>query len=327
MVFDEISKRIIRDFQWTGGEKVKDTFNLSIYRIAKDINVHPKIVENRLKYMMELGIIRDVKYYAVDSYMPWSRYFILIAGSINIPEGIKEHFCEFPFIERTIFGSLFRYSQPSNGLMTIREFCSISVISPNGENVEDKVKIIKNFCRVPLKIISIVRDQSENGKLLDEKDLRIVYAILKQSPMKININKMAQSMNIPLRTLRRHVNRLLEEGVIYEEVSLDTSKCKGILLPSAIMEGHIDKWLPMILRSKLLSNLLLLYKNFATYSFYIFSTDTFSLMDELASELMKINSDVLLSYRNGSCNNPFVHYPWNMKEIENENEETEIKQV
>ena len=99
------------------------------------------------------------------------------------------------------------------------------------------------------------------------------------------------------------------DGVIYEEVSLDTNKSKGVLITSVIMKGDFHNWLPAISKSEFLSDRLLLYKNFSMFSFFIFCTETFSAIDDLITEVTRIDPGSMVTYRNGSYNNPYVDYP------------------
>ena len=78
MIFDDISKNILRRFQWPRGGDCKYVGRPSVYRIARDLNVHPKVVRLRLKELFDSGLIRGVKFYTDDAFMPWKRYFVLI---------------------------------------------------------------------------------------------------------------------------------------------------------------------------------------------------------------------------------------------------------
>ena len=127
--------------------------------------------------------------------------------------------------------------------------------------------------------------------------------------MKISINKIAKKLEIPSRTLRRRIEHLLEEGVIYEEVSLDTGKARGVLITSVIMRGDFNIWLPRILKLRFLSDKLMLYKNFTRFSLFIFYTESFSIIDELTSKMKDIDASAIVTYRNGSYNNPYICYP------------------
>ena len=62
-------------------------------------------------------------------------------------------------------------------------------------------------------------------------------------------------------------------------------------------------------KSQFLKDRLLLYKNFTRFSFFIFCTETFSAIDDLTVEVTKIDPGALVTYRNGSYNNPYVRYP------------------
>lgn len=311
MTFDEISKNVIRKFQWPSGEDCRYVGKPSIYRMAKDFGVHPKVVKSRLTELYESGLIRGVRFYADDKFMPWKRYFILVSKVRDAPAVIRNHFQEFTFVERVIFGTLYVPDSvdPLNALAKEREFSSISVIAPNEAGMKEMVKLIERAFKGTLNISDIMEDSSQKDKLLNKVDLTITNEIMNQDPLKMSINVMAQKLAIPSRTLRRRVERLLDRKVIYEEVSLDTSKSQGVLITSVIMKGDFDKWLPLISKSQFLKDRLLLYKNFARFSFFIFCTETLSAIDDLTVEVTEIDPGALVTYRNGSYNNPYVRYP------------------
>jgi DNA-binding Lrp family transcriptional regulator len=311
MVFDDISKNIIRKFQWPRGGNCKYASKPSVYRIARELNVHPKVVKSRLTELFDSGLIRGMKFYADDAFMLWKRYFMLTGKTKGVPKIIYDHFQELPFVERVIFGTLYvPDSVNSSSALTVEnEFSSISVIALNDEDLKKKIKTIEGFFGGGLNIVEVLRDAPKEVRLLNGVDLTIVNAMLYQDPLTMSINNMAQKLGIPARTLRRRVEKLLEDGVVYEEVSLDTNKSRGVMITSVIMKGDLHHWLPAISKSEFLSDRLLLYKNFSRFSFFIFYTETFSVIDDLTAEVTRIDPSSLVTYRNGSYNNPYVNYP------------------
>ncbi|OWP57076.1 MAG: hypothetical protein B2I17_02640 [Thermoplasmatales archaeon B_DKE] len=311
MTFDEISRSILRRFQWPMDGNCRYVSKPSVYRIAKDLNVHPKVVKSRLTEMFDSGLIRGVKFYADDSFMPWRRYFILTGRTKRVPRTVHDHFPELPFVERVIFGTLYvpNSVNPSDALTVESEFASISVIALNDEDLKKKINVLERQFGGKLDIIEILKDPLKEGRVLNGMNLAIVNAIMYEEPLNMNINDMAQKLGVPARTLRRRVQKLLDDNVIYEEVSLDTNKPIGVLITSVIMKGDLHNWLPTISRCKFLDDRLLLYKNFSRYSFFIFYTENFSAIDDLTAEVSKIDPSSLVTYRNGSYNNPYVNYP------------------
>ncbi len=311
MTFDEISKNILRRFQWPREGNCRYVSKPSVYRIARDLNVHPKVVKSRLSELFDSGLIRDVKFYADDAFMPWKRYFILTGKTKGVPKVVYDHFQELPFVERVIFGTLYVHDSvnSTDALIVETEFSSVSVIALNDGDLKKKIEILKGLFGGELSIINVLKDASKEVRLLSEMELVIINTIIHQDPLTMSINDMAQELGVPARTLRRKVEKLLNDGVIYEEVSLDTNKSKGVLITSVIMKGDFHNWLPAISKSEFLSDRLLLYKNFSMFSFFIFCTETFSAIDELTTEVTKIDPGSLVTYRNGSYNNPYVDYP------------------
>lgn len=308
-MFDEISKKIIRRFQWPRDGDTSFFHRPSPYRIAKELNVHPKVVRSRLKEMYDSGLIRELRFYADDRFMPWKRFF-LISQTKGIAKRISDHFKEFPFIERVIYGTLYvPDSVVSDGPAVLeREFTSLSLIAVDEEDLKGKIGLLEGSDCGMMNTLEIIEDSREKVQVLSELECSIVNAILTKNPLTISLNELAIELGIPLRSIRRKVERLLHTGVIYEEVSLDTSKSRWGLVPSVIMVGQYNKWLPAISKSQFLSERLLLYKNFSRFSFFIFHAEDFSAVDDISMEIAKINPVHWVTYRNGSYNNPYVNY-------------------
>ena len=115
MIFDEISRNILRRFQWPRGGDCKYVGRPSVYRIARDLNVHPKVVRLRLKELFDSGLIRGVKFYTDDAFMPWKRYFVLINKTKGVQKIIYEHFKEFlQYICAHLAPVLFLYNRKVN---------------------------------------------------------------------------------------------------------------------------------------------------------------------------------------------------------------------
>lgn len=309
--FDEISREIIRRFQWPRGESSKYISKPSVYRMAKELQVHPKVIRSRISNLFESGVIREVRFYADSKFVPWNRYFILCNSSASFPQEIYNHFRELPFVERVIFGTikLPKSSIDNDDLTMEKEFSSISLISSDDSDMKVKKDFIEQKLGWPLNIMEVTNDSPRKEKLLTHSEHSILNVILYQNPLSMSIADIAQKLKIPARTVRRKVEKMLEEGVIYEEVSLDTSMTHGVLLPSIIMTGDYQKWLPTIYKSKFLHERLLLYKNWSRFSFFIFYAETFSVIDQLIRDVKAIDPASMITYRNGSYNNPFVRYP------------------
>jgi hypothetical protein len=189
------------------------------------------------------------------------------------------------------------------------EFLSISIIASNKADMKKKISLVEDKLGHPLDILEATNDFHHKEKLVSAVEHSILNAILYESPLSLNIGVIARKLAIPTRTVRRKVEKMLEGGVIYEEVSLDTSMAQGTLLPSIIMVGDYGKWLPDIRESKLLQERLLLYKNWSRFSFFIFYAESFSKVDQIIAAAKEIDPASMLTYRNGSYNNPYIKYP------------------
>ena len=308
---DEISKKIIRKFQWPLSGDSRFTNKPSVYKIAKEFHVHPKVIKNRINNLLESGLIRGIRFYANCRFMPWNRYFILIGSGISFAKEMYEHFEELPFVERVIFGTIKFPNFPDANVeeKTEKEFSSISMIAFDDSEMKKQLHSLEKITGHDLDLVEIMNDSPEKEKLISPSEQSILNAVLYQSPLSISINKIARELGLPSRTVRRKVIKMFDAGVIFEEVSLDTNSAQGVLLPSIIMTGNYQKWLPAISESKFLQERLLLYKNWSKFSFFIFYAETFSAIDQLIAGTRAIDPASMLTYRNGSYNNPHVRYP------------------
>ena len=311
MPLDEISKGIIRKFQWPMGESSRYIHRPSVYRMALEFKVHPKVIKSRIKSLLDTGVIRGVKLYADSKFMPWNRYFILCKATAGLSQEIYSYFQELPFVERVVFGTLKLPNPTDTGADSTvdTEFLSISVIASNEPDMKSKTGLLEETLGFPLDIMEVINDFQDKVKIVNAVEYSILNIILYQNPMSMSIADIAQKLSIPGRTVRRKIEKMLDDGVIYEEVSLDTSMAHGILLPSIIMVGDYREWLLPICESKFLRERLLLYKNWSRFSFFVFYADTFSTIDQIVAGAKAINPASILSYRNGSYNNPTVEYP------------------
>ncbi|MCL4323469.1 MAG: hypothetical protein M1498_03395 [Candidatus Thermoplasmatota archaeon] len=308
---DDISKEVIRKFQWPRGESSKFTSRPSVYRMAQEFQVHPKVIKSRINSLFEAGVIRDIKFFADSRFVPWNRYFILCKTSRCLPQEIYNHFKDLSFVERLIFGTikLPNSTEADTEVTNEMEFLSISIIASNKADMKRKTSFIEKKLGHSLDILEITNDFQHKERLVTAGEHIILNAILYENPLTLNIAVMSQKLAIPTRTVRRKVEKMLEEGVIYQEVSLDTSMAQDTLLPSIIMVGDYGKWLPGIRESKPLQERLLLYKNWSRFSFFIFYAESFSKVDQIIAAAKEIDPASMLTYRNGSYNNPYIKYP------------------
>ncbi len=311
MLFDKISVDIIRKFQWPNGGTDRYASRPSVYHIAKDLHVHPAVVKSRIAEMFQSGIITGVKFYANDSYMCWNRYYILKRSGRSLQQAIIDRFKELIFVERVLFAVL-RILNPTPPYSDIVEeigITGISIIARNDADLKNKINIISNLIKVPLEDIEAMPSSSTKLIELSGIDMTIVHEVIYQDPFRININKIAKKLEIPSRTLRRKIEHLLKEKVIYEEVFLDTSKASGMLISSFILRGDVHKWLPGILLLKSLNDRLILYKNFADFSIFVFYTENFLVLEDITEKMKNFDQDVMVTYRHSSYNNPYIDYP------------------
>ena len=309
-MFDKISRDIIKKFQWPMDGLDRFSNRPCVYRIAKELYIHPQVVRNRLSELFESGFINAIKFYANDRFMPWVRYNILMNQSKEIMDAIVDDFESLPFVERVILGTLRSkvYGDSGKIAVTEKDFGIVSAIAFNDDDLKRKMKLLPQCLKLDENITEIMKGNARKSNSISRLELSIVNGLLQQDPLKANLTKLSEDISIPLRTLRRKVDNLIHNGVIYEEVSFNADRATGMLIVYIIMLSSYDKYLPRILQDKFLENRMLLYKNLSKFSFFIMHAANFAEVDVIEEGFRKINSHHWVAYRGGSYNNPYVKY-------------------
>ena len=309
-MFDRISRDIIKKFQWPTDGLDRFSNRPCVYRIAKELHIHPQVVRNRLSELFDSGFINAIKFYANDRFMPWVRYNILMNQSKEIMDAIVDDFESLPFVERVIVGTLRSkvYDDSGKIAVTDKDFGLVSTIAFNDDDLKRKMKLLPQCLKLDENIIEIMKGTARKSDSISRLELSIVNGLLQQDPLKANLTKLSEDLSIPLRTLRRKVDNLIHNGVIYEEVSFNADRATGTLIVYIIMLCPYDKYLPRILQDKFLENRMLLYKNLSRFSFFIMHAANFAEVDEIEEGFRKINPHHWVAYRGGSYNNPYIKY-------------------
>ena len=310
VMFDRISRDIIKKFQWPMDGLDRFSNRPCVYRIAKELHIHPQVVRNRLSELFDSGFINAIKFYANDRFMPWVRYHILMNQSKEITVAVVNDFESLPFVERVIVGTLRSkvYGDSGKIEVTEKDFGIVSVIAFNDDDLKRKMKLLPNCMKQDENIIEIMKSTTRKSDSISRLELSIVNGLLRQDPLKANLTKLSEDLSIPLRTLRRKVDNLIHNGVIYQEVSFNADKATGVLIVYIIMLSQYEKYLPRILQDKFLENRMLLYKNLSKFSFFIMHAANFAEVDEIEEGFRKINPHHWVAYRGGSYNNPYIKY-------------------
>ena len=310
VMFDRISRDIIKKFQWPTDGLDRFSNRPCVYRIAKELHIHPQVVRNRLSELFDSGFINAIKFYANDRFMPWVRYHILMNQSKEITVAVVNDFESLPFVERVIVGTLRSkvYGDSGKIAVTEKDFGIVSVIAFNDDDLKRKMKLLPNCMKQDENIIEIMKGSARKSDSISRLELSIVNGLLRQDPLKASLTKLSEDLCIPLRTLRRKVDNLIHNGVIYEEVSFNADRATGTLIVYIIMLSQYEKYLPRILQDKFLENRMLLYKNLSKFSFFIMDAANFAEVDEIEEGFRKINPHHWIAYRGGSYNNPYIEY-------------------
>ncbi|MBX8643080.1 MAG: hypothetical protein KIY10_10960, partial [Thermoplasmata archaeon] len=189
-----------------------------------------------------------------------------------------------------------------------KDFGIVSVIAFNDDDLKRKMKLLPNCMKQDENIIEIMKGSARKSDSISRLELSIVNGLLRQDPLKASLTKLSEDLCIPLRTLRRKVDNLIHNGVIYEEVSFNADRATGTLIVYIIMLSQYEKYLPRILQDKFLENRMLLYKNLSKFSFFIMDAANFAEVDEIEEGFRKINPHHWIAYRGGSYNNPYIEY-------------------
>jgi DNA-binding Lrp family transcriptional regulator len=310
VMFDRISRDIIKKFQWPMDGLDRFSNRPCVYRIAKELHIHPQVVRNRLSELFDSGFINAIKFYANDRFMPWVRYHILMNQSKEITVAVVNDFESLPFVERVIVGTLRSkvYGDSGKIEVTEKDFGIVSVIAFNDDDLKRKMKLLPNCMKQDENIIEIMKSTTRKSDSISRLELSIVNGLLRQDPLKANLTKLSEDLSIPLRTLRRKVDNLIHNGVIYQEVSFNADKATGVLIVYIIMLSQYERYLPRIFQDKFLENRMLLYKNLSKFSFFIMHAANFAEVDEIEEGFRKINPHHWVAYRGGSYNNPYIEY-------------------
>ncbi|MBX8634789.1 MAG: hypothetical protein KHF84_09855, partial [Thermoplasmata archaeon] len=265
---------------------------------------------NRLSELFDSGFINAIKFYANDRFMSWVRYHILMNQSKEITVAVVNDFESLPFVERVIVGTLRSkvYGDSGKIAVTEKDFGIVSVIAFNDDDLKRKMKLLPNCMKQDENIIEIMKGSARKSDSISRLELSIVNGLLRQDPLKASLTKLSEDLCIPLRTLRRKVDNLIHNGVIYEEVSFNADRATGTLIVYIIMLSQYEKYLPRILQDKFLENRMLLYKNLSKFSFFIMHAANFAEVDEIEEGFRKINPHHWIAYRGGSYNNPYIEY-------------------
>ncbi|MCL5989815.1 MAG: Lrp/AsnC family transcriptional regulator, partial [Candidatus Thermoplasmatota archaeon] len=176
MPLDEISKKIIRKFQWPISEDSRFTNKPSVYKMAKEFHVHPKVIKNRINNMLESGLIRGIKFYANCRFMPWNRYFILTGSGNSFAKEVYEHFEELHFVERVIFGAIkLPNSSDTNSVASVeREFSSVSMIASDDSEMKKQLRNFEKILGHGLDLVEIMNDSPQKERLISPSEQSIL---------------------------------------------------------------------------------------------------------------------------------------------------------
>ena len=301
-MIDDTSLEIIRYFQWPRGESSDLQSRPSIYKISKKLGIHPLIIKKRINEMISLGLIRNIRYYVDDRYNTWNRYFVLLNNNKEFVDKISSMYETLPYVERVIYGYLCDKNLKDNGF-----FSGISLISKNDTELNKNLKALTSILGND-GYYSLMKEHDSKTYLLDKTDISIVKSITKQNPLTFNLNIISQESKIPLRTVRRRVEKLLQSDAIYEEISFDTEKLEYGLMPSIILRTSPELNVNTLKNVQPLNKKYLIMKNYGSFLFIIYHVKNFNELEMLSAEFSKITDNFMISFRNGSFNNPYVKY-------------------
>lgn len=301
-MIDDTSLEIIRCFQWPRGESCGLQSRPSIYKISKKLGIHPLMIKKRIDEMISLGLIRNIRYYIDDRYNTWNRYFLLINNKKGIVNNISRMFQSLPYVERVIYGHLCDKS-----LTDIGFFSGISLISKNDSELNGDINALTSMLGID-DYYSLMKENDSKESLLDKTDVSIVKSITKQNPLTFNLSQICQETKIPLRTARRRVEKLLEIDAIYEEISFDTGKLEYGIMPSIILKATPELNMNTLKNLYIINNKYLIIKKYGDFMFIIYHVKNFNELEMLSAEFSKLTDNFMISFRNGSVNNPYVKY-------------------
>jgi DNA-binding Lrp family transcriptional regulator len=306
-MFDEISQKVIQKLQWPASTEDSFATRPCSYRIARELNVHPKVVMIRFSEIFGSGLINNIQFVVDDRFMSYKRYFILTERFGSVTRSRIEELFAHKFVEKVTFGTIrdVNLSDPMN-FGSEQPFTGVWLIAKNSHELDTSIALICPYLTESIRNIQVLKRSSITTEPLGSLSVSIMNMLSKMPPLTANLKEISAAIGIPLRTVRRKVDSLIQKGALHIDLSFDTEKVRGVIIMFFTLNTQIRGNALPIENDSFLQSRFLLCRDYSPFSNVVFFAQNFSEFDEILERMMRICPIKYLSYRSTTLVNP--HY-------------------
>lgn len=304
-MFDEISQRVIQRFQWPASSEDSFATRPSAYRIAREMCVHPKVVKVRFNEIFGSGLINNIQFLVDDRFMSYKRYFILTEQFGSVTRSRIDELFSYPFVEKITFGTIRDVSlsdQLNFGLE--QPFTGVWLLAKNSQELDTSISLICPYLTESARNIHVLKRNIINTEPLGRMSVSIINMLSKMHPLSANLKEISTAIGIPLRTLRRRVDSLIQKGALHIDVSFDTEKVRGVIVMFFTLNMQIKGNTLPIASDSFLQSRFLMCRDYTPFSNVVFFAQNFGEFDEILERMIRICPIRFLSYRSTTMVNP-----------------------
>jgi DNA-binding Lrp family transcriptional regulator len=269
------------------------------------MNVHPKVVNTRVNEIFGSGLINNIQFVLDDRFMFYKRYFIFTDQFGSITRNRVDDLFTYPAVEKVTFGTIRNvnlYDQVNFGLE--QPFTGVCLLAKDSMDLDRSIRRIWPYLTESERNIQILRKKVITAEPLGSLSVTIINKLFKMHPLSANLKEISTSIGIPLRTLRRKVDRLIQRGALHIDVSFDTEKVRGMIVMFFTLNLPIEGNTLPIANDSFLQSRFLMFRDYTPFSNAVFFAQNFSEFDEIMERVVRICPVRFLSYRSTTLANP-----------------------
>ena len=304
-MFDEISQKVIQHLQWPGPSDNSFSGRPCVHRIARHISVHPKSVALRLKYLLQSGLISNIRFVIDDRFTHEEKYVFLFDQLPSITKTMINHYLAFPFVEKIMYGTI-RNVDISDMAKFGHESCFAGVFlsAVNRKDFNRKLAMMKLNDDKYVNQMQILRNINLTKEYMSRLQCTIMKMLCGMNPLSLNLRNISDKIGVPLRTVRRKVDQIIEKKAIHIDVSFDSEKARDAILMSFTLGKYNMDLSGLVTQDPLLNSRFLLCRSYTSFSNLVFFAQDFSEFELILEKLTGLKCVNLLSYRSTSIVNP-----------------------
>ena len=306
-MFDEISQKVVQKLQWPASSEDSFATRPCAYRIARELNIHPKVVNIRFSEIFGSGLINNIQFVVDDRFMSYKRYFILTEQIGSVTRSRIDELFAYPFVEKVTFGTI-RDVSLSDLLNYGSEqpFTGVWLLARNSQELDTSIGLIFPYLTESSRNIQVLKRNNITTEPLGGLSVSIMNMLSKMPPLSANLKEISTAIGIPLRTLRRRVDVLIQKGALHIDLSFDTEKVRGVIVMFFTLKMQVKSNTLPIANDSFLQSRFLICRDYTPFSNVVFFAQNFSEFDEILERMMRICPIRFLSYRSTTLVNP--HY-------------------